>query len=416
MSELANRLRDTRLNLWNQATEINERSIDEKRELSAEESEVLARLDAQIAGIDKRVQQVLQHEEEERAVRDAFDKIERQPKVEVPNPRNGADPRNFSTQDQLRSFLRGDNGAPRYMEVKADKPVDFRSLTKLTAAAGANTVPTNFYERLVQHMIETSAILQAGVTVLNTAGGETLQVPKTTSHSTGAIVAEAGAIGVSDPGFGQAALGAYKYGVMIQVSRELLDDTGIDLEGYLSMQAGRALGNAFGAHAVIGTGTNQPRGVITDATVGVTGATAVGGAFNSDNLVNLFYSVIAPYRNSAQAAWLVKDSSMAGLRLLKDTTGQYLFQPALIAGTPDVLLGKAILTDPYVPAVGLGTKSVVFGDMSQFFVRLAGGIRFERSDDYAFNTDLVTYRALLRADSTLIDTTGAVKVFQGGAT
>jgi HK97 family phage major capsid protein len=54
--------------------------------------------------------------------------------------------------------------------------------------------------------------------------------------------------------------------------------------------------------------------------------------------------------------------------------------------------------------------------MSQYFVRMAGGVRFERSDDFAFNTDLVTFRALLRADAALVDLTGAVKVFVGAAT
>jgi HK97 family phage major capsid protein len=68
-----------------------------------------------------------------------------------------------------------------------------------------------------------------------------------------------------------------------------------------------------------------------------------------------------------------------------------------------------------VPATALSAKSLVFGDFSQFFVRFAGGVRFERSDDYAFNTDLVTFRALLRADCSLVDLTGAVKYFAGGA-
>jgi len=59
---------------------------------------------------------------------------------------------------------------------------------------------------------------------------------------------------------------------------------------------------------------------------------------------------------------------------------------------------------------------VLFGDFSQYFVRLAGGVRFERSDDFAFSTDLVTFRCLLRGDAALVDLTGAVKYFAGGAT
>jgi HK97 family phage major capsid protein len=228
-------------------------------------------------------------------------------------------------------------------------------------------------------------------------------------------VAEGDPITESEPVFGQVELGAYKYGALIQISRELLDDTGVDLEGYLAMQAGRALGNAFGAHAITGSGTNQPNGVVTGATLGKTGATGVSGAFSSDDLIDLFFSVIAPYRKSPAATWMMADSSIANARKLKDTTGQYIWQPGLQAGVPDTILGKPVLTEPNIASVATSAKSVVFGDMSQYFVRLAGGIRFERSDDFAFDTDLVTFRALMRADGALVDLTGAVKYFAGGA-
>ncbi|MBU3864000.1 phage major capsid protein [Streptomyces sp. 4503] len=72
-------------------------------------------------------------------------------------------------------------------------------------------------------------------------------------------------------------------------------------------------------------------------------------------------------------------------------------------------------TDPFVPAMGAGAKSVLFGDWSHYFVRMVNGIRFERSNDYAFNSDLVTFRAILRADAALVDTTGAIKWFAHSA-
>ena len=63
-----------------------------------------------------------------------------------------------------------------------------------------------------------------------------------------------------------------------------------------------------------------------------------------------------------------------------------------------------------------GAKSIAFGDFSQFFVRLVGGVRFERSDDFAFGSDLVTFRAILRGDGPLVDRTGAIKVYVGANT
>jgi HK97 family phage major capsid protein len=409
VSEIVTRLRDRRLNVWNQAKEIADRAAEENRNFSPEEQGQWDGLNGELDKLDARIKSAIETEQRSKDQDEAFNRLQGKPQE-----RGGQQDSKGSTE--LRAFLRGENGAPRYYDVTPDGPVDFRVLSKLTAGAGANTVPTSFYDRLMAHLIETSAILQTNPTVLNTSSGESIQVPKTTAHSSGAIVTEGSAIGASDPAFGQITLGAFKYGCLIQVSRELLNDTGVDLEGYLSMQAGRALGNAFGAHMVTGTGTGQPRGVVTDATVGVTGGTGVTGAFTADNLIDLFYSVIAPYRASNSAYWITKDSSLASIRKLKDTTNQYIWQPSLQVGAPDTLLGKALVTDPNVAAPAVNAKSVIFGDMSQYFVRMAGGVRFERSDDFAFNTDLVTFRCLLRADAALVDLTGAVKVFVGAAT
>ena len=100
---------------------------------------------------------------------------------------------------------------------------------------------------------------------------------------------------------------------------------------------------------------------------------------------------------------------------LKDTSNQYLWQPNNIVGQPDTLLGKPVIVDPSVPAVALGAKSVAFGDLSAYWIRVAGPIRFERSDDYRFNTDEVAFRTVISADGILGDQTGVVKHFIGNA-
>ena len=423
MSDMIKRLRERRANVWEQAKGLADKAAEENRAFSAEEQGTWDALNDELNKLDERIKSAIDTAQRGKDADAAFDRLSggqgggSGAGGQGGGQRQGGSPAGQAPQDQgeLRAWMRGEGGG-RFYDVKPNGPIDFRSLTKGSATAGGNTVPTSFYDRLIAHLIQTSAILQSGATVLNTDSGETIQVPKTTAHSSGAIVTEGGTIGTSEPTFGQISLGAYKYGALIQVSRELLDDTGVDLEGYLAMQAGRALGNAFGAHAITGTGTGQPRGVVTDATTGVTGGTGVTGAFTSDNVIDLFFSVIAPYRRSTAAVWMMADSSIAALRKLKDSTGQYLWQPGLQAGAPDMILGKPVLMDPNVAAVALSAKALIFGDMSQYFVRLAGGgIRFERSDEFAFNSDMVTFRALMRADGALVDLTGAVKTFVGGA-
>lgn len=413
MSDLVKRLRESRLNVWEQAKSLAERAADENRAFSADEQATWETLNAEIDALDRRMKSIAEAEVRAKETEEKFAAIEGRPKEA------GKDQRQADTNNELRAFLRGDTGAPRFYDVQPDGPVNFRDLSKLTAGAGGNVVPTSFFDRLVAHLIETSAMLQLGPTVLNTGSGENLQVPKTTAHSSAVIVAEAGGIPESDPAFGQITLGAFKYGVLIQVSRELVDDTGVDLEGYLAMQTGRALGNAFGAHLVTGTGTGQPRGAATDSTLGVTG-TGGANAFGTqsvegegfDFLISLFHSVISPYRMSASCGWMMNDTTAAAVRKIKSAEGVYAWQPSLVAGAPDTILAKPVVIDPNVASVGTGgQRAVLFGDWSQYFVRMAGGVRFERSDDFAFGSDLVSFRALLRGDGALVDLTGAIKHF-----
>src|SRR5215207_208408 len=255
MSEIANRLRDRRLNLVSSMRELVDRTVEEGRDLSAEESGQFQAMNEEIDRLDERIKGVLDQEKRAKDADDAFNAIKRKPVTGNADTRAAGGDKGSGEDfsEELRQFAQGHRGSS--FEIPGHK-IDFRTLSKLSAGAGLNTVPTSFYDSLIAHLIENAAILQLGATVLQTSSGESLQVPKTTAHSNAAIVTEGAPIAVSDPAFGQITLGAYKYGLLIQVSRELIADTGVDLDGYLSMQAGRAIGNAFGGHAITGTGTS----------------------------------------------------------------------------------------------------------------------------------------------------------------
>lgn len=429
-SEVTKRLRDRRLQVWEQCKEMAESAAGENRSFSAEEQGKWEVLNEEMDTLDKRIKSALDAEQRQADAEQAFNKLHQ----DKEGQREGAKPETRRMNEDIRAFLRGDRDAPRVLEIaKTDQsriewnygPVQYRTLTGPGPApgggtgAGASIVPVDFYDQLIAHLIQVSGILQAGPTVLNTAGGETLQIPKTTAHSTAASAAQAGPIATSDPAFGMAQLGAYKYGILLQVARELLDDSGVDLVGYLAMQAGRALGNKFGADLVTGTGTGQPTGLVGGGltSVGVTGTTTgVGGAAQYSDLVNLQYSVIAPYRQSRSCYWMAADGTIGGFRLLVDKNGRPIWEPSVTLGSPDMLLGKPLVADPFMPASATSGRSIAFGDFSQFFVRIVGPVRFERSDDYLFGSDLVAFRALIRGDGTLVDTAGgAIKLYQGNA-
>ena len=74
------------------------------------------------------------------------------------------------------------------------------------------------------------------------------------------------------------------------------------------------------------------------------------------------------------------------------------------------ILGYPAFVDPFMPAMANPAESIAFGDMSKYFVRIVNGVRFERSDEFRFQNDLVAFRCILRLDGALVDT-GAVKTF-----
>lgn len=399
MRELLARLLSERANIWEGTKALLDTVEAESRDLSGEEQADYARRTADLDALDARIRDL-----NERIAAES-DAAEARARAEALIRPADTQPQGETADERAMAFFRGRGGAT----------LDTRDLSKLTAGAGGNTVPTGFQNKLYEHMVE-AAMIRSVANVLTTTSGESIQVPKTTAHGSAALVAEADPIQESDPTFGQSTLYAYKFGVLIQVSRELITDSAVDLLGYIARQAGRALGLASGGYYATGTGSSQPQGIVTGSVAGATGANSVSGAFTADNLIDLYHSVIAPYRNSPNCAWLMKDSSVAALRKLKDGTesNQYLWQPGLTAGALDTILGKPLIVDPNIAATGLSAKSVVFGDMNAFVIRDVAGVRFERSDDFAFANDLVTFKALIRTDSRLVDATGAVKHFIGG--
>lgn len=332
--------------------------------------------------------------------------------------------------DRFRSIIRQNSREP----IEVSLPVgELRSGFRpgierrtLSTTTSGGLVPTSFYNTLQRHLVESSAILAAGATVIQSQSGEPLKVPKTTALSTATLITEGAVIPASDPAFSSVTLGGYKYGFLVQVSTELSQDAGFDLLGFLAEQSGIAVGNAFGADAISGNGTNKPRGLLTDATLGVTGPTGTATSFGAqttagqggDLLLDLVASLAEPYARSHSAAFLMRNSTLNVIRKLRDSTGRYVFDALVIPGSGSVgtLLGYPVYLDPNMPAIAAGAKSILFGDISRYWIRQINGLRFERSDDFAFDRDLITFRGLARLDGALIDTTGAVKYFQHSAT
>jgi len=275
----------------------------------------------------------------------------------------------------------------------------------------SNTVPVSFYDqvfqvaRLVGPMLDTSEIF-------NTTSGENITVPIMTAYSTAALTTEGSAISESDPTFSSITLGAYKYSFLIGVSNELIADAGFNLESLLAEQAGNAIGFTVNGVLTTGDGSDKPRGIVTASGSGITGGTAVSGAFTADNLIDLIYSLDGAARRLPGVGFMATTSSLGAMRKLKDNSGQYLYQVGV--GQPDSFAGFPIFENPAMAAAATSAKSVIFGHLPSYKVRMAGGLQVASSTDYAFNKDQTFYRFLMRVDGDLTHA-GHVKYFIGNA-
>jgi HK97 family phage major capsid protein len=108
---------------------------------------------------------------------------------------------------------------------------------------------------------------------------------------------------------------------------------------------------------------------------------------------------------------MASPTTIASIRKIKDTTGQYLFQPSLALGTPDTLMGRPLIENPAM-ASGTSAKSILAGDFDAYRVRVAGGLNVAQSADYQFNLGLINYRFQIRVDGDIMDSS-AIKHYVG---
>jgi HK97 family phage major capsid protein len=431
--ELMQKLHDDRLNIRAQQSELMAQIEASLEGESGEDKAKWEALDKEFAEKGERLDHLLTMTENDKKLeeqRAQFEKVVRDPKV--------IETAEHSFAERMRNWLRAGlpdaaTWAPKSIEIKfssmASRPnkdgvLEYHTLTKGTATDGAELIPTGFVRTLQEHLIENNAIRRTNTQVFTTSSGENLLVPATTTHGTAALVNEGGAFAANDAQFKQVTMNAYKYGQLVQVSTELIQDSAVDLLEYLGRAAGIAIGTVTGTANVTGTGSSQPEGIANAGVVGKLG-TAPGASYipTGNDLIDLYHSLTTGYR--ARGFWVMNDLSAARIRKLRDDTGgaglgNFLWQPGMAAGQPDTLFGRPVLTDPAITGtLAVNAYLIAFGDFSSYFaIRDVNTVTFDRSDDFAFSTGLVTFRSSIRTDSKQLinGTDSAVKWFKAAAT
>ena len=385
---------EARQSAWHAAKSLLDAAAAEKRDLSAEEEQSYSRM---MADIDERSQKIADLQAAEARALDIEASM-----VAAPEVRDIRAAKTAGDFDIVRALAAGEVRSHTFER------------RDLNTADDSSIVPQSFYDVIQEKLITVGPMLDGNiVTILNTASGEDIKVPVESTRPAATAIAEATTITALDPTFSSITLKSQKVAVLTKVSRELLQDSGIDLVSYLGRTLGTSIGIKVNNLLTVGTGTVEAKGIISAAGSGVTGGTAVSGAFTADNLIDLAHSVDGAYvRNGA--GWMMRRSSMGTLRKLKDTAGQYLYVPSATVGVVDSFMGFPIYENPDVAATATSAKSVAFGWFGSYHVRQVGGIEVARSDDAYFASDEVGFRVTMRVWGDL-GQADAVKYFVGAA-
>ena len=282
---------------------------------------------------------------------------------------------------------------------------EYRRALSVGSQGAGTTFPIGFidnvhiFERTLNPMLDLS-------TVWNQSTGAPLQVPTATADVTagGSVTAEAGGITEGDPTLSTPQINTFKIAHTVLYSAEIDQDNVVGLDNVLARLVSRPIGLGWGTYFTLGTGTTQPFGFLARAQNGGTasGTTDYGASgkyIGWGDAYTLYYALAAPYRLSGS----FQTNSMARIRQWRDNNNQPVFQPSLIVGSPDMLIGRPIYENPAMAAAGSANTALAFGDFSQYYVVNVAPVRVDISRDYKFNTDQLALRVATRRGGDLID-------------
>lgn len=379
-------LRQKRNAVWESAKAFAESHKTENGTLTAEDMTTYQKFEDEVDALSAEIQR---REREE--ARDAeFNQPANRALVREPNTNEPTDEaKGRASKAYHKAFLAMLRGKAVTMPMR-------NALEEGEDSEGGYLVPDEFEKTLIAALADEN-VMRSICHVIKTSSGDR-KIPVVSTQGTASWVDEEGAYQESDDAFGQVTLGAHKLCTTIKVSEELINDSVFDLEAYIATEFARRIGVAEEAAFVAGNGSGKATGVTETATVGVTAAATT--KITADEVMDLFYSVRAPYRKNG--TWLVADSTIKAIRQLKTGEGQYLWQPALTLGSPDLLFGKPVVTSEAMPTIGAGNKAIAFGDFNYYWIADREGISFKKLVELYAATGQIGFQGKERVDGKLV--------------
>jgi len=273
-------------------------------------------------------------------------------------------------------YLRSGNAALGENEIRALQ-------ADVDTIGGYLAAPQQFISQLLKN-VDDAVVIRQLATVIPLASAESLGVPTLDTDLSDADWTTELATGKEDTSmkFGKRELRPHPFAKRIKVSSKLLRSSTIDVEALVRDRLAYKFGVTQEKAFMTGSGKDQPLGVFTPSKDGISKSRDIIGAntatsISADGLVDAKYALKGQYLNAAK--WIFHRDALAQIRKLKDSTGQYLWQPGISGGIPDRIIELPYVMSEYAPnTFTKGMYAGILGDFSKYWIVDALNIQIQR--------------------------------------
>lgn len=366
-------LREKRSEIWDEAKKFLDSRRNDSGLLSEDDAKTYDDMESKIVAYNKEIERLERHEK----LNAELGKPTSEPILSNPNDKKGR------ASDEYKNAMLG---AFR---------TNFRQVSNILQEGvdgdGGYLVPVEYDKRIIDKLHEENIMRKLGTTI-KTNGEHKINIA---AAKTAAVWIEEGKpITFGDAAFEQIFLDAHKVGAAIKVTEELLYDSAFPLEDYITKMFGQAISDSEEDAFFNGNGTTQPTGLF-HATKGGQIAGTLTTALKSDDMLDLVYTLKRPYRKNA--AFIMNDRTLLGLRKLKDNNGAYIWQPPYQAGEPDRVLGYPVYTSAFVPE-----NAIAFGDYKYYNIGDRGSRSFKPLNELFAGEGMIGFMMKERVDGILV--------------
>lgn len=261
--------------------------------------------------------------------------------------------------------------------------------------SGGYLVPDTYDKKLVKALTEKNFMRQIS-NVISTV--HDLKIPVVHSTGTADWIQEGKEMTFMDAEFEQVKISAYKVGVTVLASDELLEDAEIDLEDYVHGAMVETLGEREEEAFLVGDGKGKPTGIIYQAEVGT--ETEESGVITIDDAMDLTYSVKGQYRKNA--VFVMSEEAYLALRKCKHLNGRPAWNSNLTDKEPETLFGFPVYVSKYLPDLTPGNTPILFGDFHYFWIGERGKRNMKRLSERYADIGMVGFVMSQRVDAKLV--------------